>query len=211
MWTLMTAPTSQSRRRARFEAWAIAVALLAAPVLISACSVGDSGASQADHVTGPTGLGATSKNWSTAHDPVGSSKTSFGPVVATGAGAKPRYTVVTLSNDHVAGWVMAFSGGTTLAAAQRAVGRDLPADTQQTASSRESNQSGTGACEVVSFQSTEVGLALAGDPTLAGGKFTVSYFEVDPSGSIAPTYTHVNRAIVGVASPVPQPVCPAPE
>lgn len=161
------------------------------------------------HVTGLAGLGASSHNWSAVHGPANSpSGSSFGPVVDTGAGTWATYTGVTFSGGHVAGWVMAFPAGTRLVAAERLVSHDLPSDTQQTASARQDRQSGTGVCEVVSYQSLQLRLTLAGGTALADGRFTVSFFEVEPSGSVSASYARVNRAVVGEPSSVPSPTCP---
>ena len=175
------------------------------PTLLAACS---SNTGSAHHVTGLTGLGATSKNWSSVHEAVPSSTgPAYGPIVVTGAGTKPKYTVVTLSNDHVVGWVMAFRAGTTLASAEHTLSHDLPVDVQQTSSSREMAQSGTGECEVVGYQSAQLAFALAGQSELANGTFSVSFFEALPTGSISTSYARVNRAIVGAPQPMPQPAC----
>jgi hypothetical protein len=128
-------------------------------------------------------------------------------LVVTGAGTKPAYSVVTRSGDHVAGWVMAFPAGTTLASAERLLSLQLPPDVQQTSSSRQTARSGGGACEVVDYQSFQLAVAFTGSPEMSNGKFSVSFFQVQPNGSIATSYVQVNRAIVAIPVPVPQPTC----
>ena len=160
------------------------------------------------HPSGLTGLGATVDNWNAVHSAAGGPNHSYGPDVDTGAGSLPTYSGVTFSAGHVVGWVMAFPAGTRLISAEHALGADLPSDTEQTASLRQSRQSGPGACEVVSYQSIQLRLAVSSDSSLAAGKFSVSFFDVQPGGSVSESYAKVDRAVVGAPASVPSPTCP---
>lgn len=181
-----------------------------AGMILEACSGSGSPPATTHPVAGLKGLGASSANWDAVHgQPTSSNGSTFGPSVVTGAGTKQRYTVVTLSSGQVSGWVMSFQAGTTLLSAENLLRADLPSDSQQTSSSKQTAGTGPAACEVVAYQSVQLALASHGNASLANGKFTVSFFEVQADGSISSSYAKVDRAIVGSPSPVPRPACPA--
>lgn len=193
-----------SPRLAPFRRAGAALTAACACVMLPACSHPGP-----VHVNGLAGLGATSANWNVVHQATGAGDgRDFGPLVDTGAGSKPTYGDVTFAGGHVAGWVMAFPAGTRLVSAERLLAHELPADTQQTASLRQQRQAGPGACEVVSYQSLQLRLAFSAVPALSAGKFSVSFFDVLPGGSMSTSYVRVNRAVVGNPSPVSGPTCP---
>ena len=180
-----------------------ATAVVASLAVLGACSTTKAPV----HVTGLAGLGGTSSNWNATHTAIATGST-YGPTISTGAGTQPTYSAVAQSSGHVAGWVMAFASGTKLAAAEHALSHDLPPDTEQIASARQTRQSGSGVCEVVSYQSFQLRLAFQSDPTLGSGRFSVSFFNVQSGGSVATSYAKVNRAVVGSPSNAPNPTCP---
>lgn len=199
--------------RARRRVWLRLIGLLsvASGIVVATHSVGgiSPSGSSSGPVSGLTGLGATQANWARAHGAPSSSGSAYGPSVDTGAGTEARYTAVTFSGGRVSGWVMSFPAGTTVLSADHSLRSDLPTNSQQTSSSRQTASSGSAACEVVGYRSNQLALAFQGNSGLTNGKFTVSFFEVQPNGSISPSYATVNRAIVGAPSPVPEPSCPS--
>ena len=198
----MASPHVKRSSRVRVAPWALAA--VGAAVGLSAC-----GPSTPVHLTGLIGIGATTSNWNAAHPVIGSGDIEYGPTVDTGDGVKPTYTEVNYSGGHVTGWVMAFPAATTLAVAERRLSHDLPADVQQTSSSRQTGQGGATACEVVSYQSLQIKLVASGDPDLSAGRIAVSFYALEPSGSISTSYAKVNRAVVGLPRNVPNPTCPS--
>lgn len=196
--SLVHRPRSSTNRRPVAAALALAAALGSA-----ACT-----SSTPVHLTGLVGLGASTANWNAAHPGAGPDG-SFGPSVNTGAGTKPTYGAVNFSQGHVAGWVMAFATGTTLGAAEHALSQSLPPDVEQTASSRQTGQGGDSVCEVVSYQSVQLQAVAAGTPELGGGRFAVSFYEQERSGTISSSYATVNTAVVGIPRAAPSVTCPA--
>jgi hypothetical protein len=202
-------PRPNSPRRTRRTRLLLPFALAScAGLLVASCSK-SSTTSSTPRVNGLAGLGATLSNWDTVHGPSSSNGSAFGTSVVTGEGTRPKYRSVTQANGHIAGWVMAFPAGTTLLTAEREVRLDLPPDAQQTSSARETTAAGAAtSCEVVTFQSVELAFAFRGKPPLGTGKFAVSFFDVQPNGTISTSYAKVNQAVVADPVPVPQPTCP---
>ncbi|HLX89700.1 MAG TPA: hypothetical protein VKR22_14740 [Acidimicrobiales bacterium] len=179
-------------------------------VALSACSGSPAkSAGTAPHITGLTGIGATTGNWGARHQVFSAGAGTYGPEVQTDSGRQPTYLGVHIVAGHVTGWVMNFGVHTTLAEAEFKLDGDLPPDVEQTASSRETTNDGAGACEVVNFMSTQAQAALSGVPALASGRFSVSFYELQASGAIASSYVTVNRAVVGVPGDIPGPACPS--
>ena len=73
----LSAACRRSRRAHGLQATvALALAFTIAPALLASCSSGDQNGNGQSHPKGPTGLGATTQNWSLAHAPVSSSNGS---------------------------------------------------------------------------------------------------------------------------------------
>jgi hypothetical protein len=172
------------------------LALSVSGVLFAAC--GSTTAPPAV-VTGPklAGLGATQREWDTHHQAASghpASGSSYGPSVPFSGGTIDQFTAVTVADDRIVGWTMAFPDGTSIASAEQQVRAQLPSDSRQTASRRGTYPHSTNTCEIVSFESRSLGLVLGSRRGTAG----VMLHQVSVTGQGSPSIAVVDRATVRV-------------